>query len=322
MKKGGRSRHIKRDIILTALLAVLCIGAAELTFCRYFEPEIYERIVAPARFAAAAVVDTGRAGLSAAGRFFQSVGKGIADFAVWTGQQATALWEDLTAPEATPEPLEIETPAISDAPAASAAVAAGPYAPAAPAPVTELLEMDGKQILTGGSVDITYFCQTDDAWADQPFGTDTIGPYGCGPTVMAITVDSLTDTDTDPAAMAVWAVEHGCWASGAGSYLSIVLETAWSFGLAAEPFASRDANDVLDALSQGKMLIALMGPGHFTEGGHFILLRGVTLSGKVLIADPNSPENSLSSWEPQLILDELSFSQGYGAPLWVLWTPD
>ena len=324
MKKIGKSKHTKRNIVLAALLAVLCVGAAELTFCRYFEPELYERIVAPARYAASAVVDTGRAGLNAAGRFFQSVGnaagqffqsagKAAADFAARTGEQAAAFWEDLTAPETLPVlPTASEEPTASD----------DPFVPAAPTPDAGLLEVDGKQILTGGSVDVIYFCQSDDKWKDQPYGTDTIGPYGCGPTVMAITVASLTDTDTDPAVMAAWAVEHGYWAPGNGSYRSIVLGTAQSFGLMAESFSSREANDVLDALSQGKMLIALMGAGHFTSGGHFILLRGVTLSGQVLVADPNSLENSLTPWDPQLILDELSQSWDNGGPLWTLWTPE
>lgn len=324
MKKGGKPRRLKRNIILAALLAVLCVGAAELTACRWFEPELYERIVAPARHAAAVAADAGQAGLDAAGRFFQSVGsaagrffQGVgetaSDLAARAGEQAAAMWADLTAPKTQPEP-----PEASDEPAASAAPAVLPT----PAPVTELLEVDGRQVLTGGCVDVTYFCQSSDEWKDLPYGTDTIGPYGCGPTAMAIAVASLTDTDTDPAVMAAWAVEHGYWARRSGSYHSIVLGTARSFGLLAEPFASRDANDVLDALYQGKMLVALMGAGHFTRGGHFILLRGLTQSGEVLVADPNSPENSLTPWDPQIILDELSSARDNGAPLWALWTPN
>ena len=72
------------------------------------------------------------------------------------------------------------------------------------------------------------------------------------------------------------------------------------------------------AASAATLLVALMGPGHFTKGGHFILLRGVTLTGTLLVADPNSVERSLAEWEPQLILDELSSSTNNGAPLWVL----
>ena len=64
-----------------------------------------------------------------------------------------------------------------------------------------------------------------------------------------------------------------------------------------------------------------MGPGHFTSGGHFIVLRGVTLTGKLLVADPVSDERSLMEWDPQLILDELSASRHNGAPLWVISPP-
>ena len=64
-----------------------------------------------------------------------------------------------------------------------------------------------------------------------------------------------------------------------------------------------------------------MGPGHFTGKGHFILLHGVTLSGGILVADPNSRENSLAVWDQQVIVDELSNSRHDGAPLWLLTQP-
>lgn len=327
MGRKHRPKHLKRNIALALLLALLCIGAAELAACRYFEPAVYDRIVAPARYAAGVVVDTGRAGLDAAGRFclaagdaagrfFRAAGDAVSRFAADTGARAAALWTELTAPEE--PPVETAPPGAADSAAPTAPVPA-----ATVPPVTELLlRQDGREILTGGITDVTYFCQTSPEWADQPYGTDTIGPYGCGPTTMAMAVASLTGTDTDPAAMAAWAAANGCWASRSGSYHSIVLNTARSFGITAGPFASREAGDLLDALGQGNMLVALVGPGHFTEGGHFILIRGVTQDGKVLVADPNSLENSLATWDPQIILDELSSARDNGAPLWILQTPD
>lgn len=320
MKKNGKSNHIRRNIVLGILLAVVCIGAAELAACRYFEPELYERIVAPARYAAAVTVDAGRtalnaladagqAALNAAGQFCRDTASAISRMAARAGEQAAAFWAELTAPK--PSLSKAKPPSASSEPA-----------PATPPPITELLEADGRQILTGGIVDVTYFRQSSPEWADQPYGTDTIGPYGCGPTVMAIAVASLTDTKTNPAVMAQWAAANGHWASRAGSYHSIILAAARSFGITAEPFTNWDAEGVLRALRSGKMLVALVGPGHFTTGGHFLLLRGATADGKVLVADPNSVENSLTLWDPQLIIDELSPSRDYGAPLWALWTPE
>lgn len=138
---------------------------------------------------------------------------------------------------------------------------------------------------------------------------------------MAMAVASMTDTDTDPAKMAAWAVEHGYWARRSGSYHSIVQGIAQDFGLEAEAFTGRTPDALRRALRSKDMLVALMGKGHFTTGGHFILIRGVTLSGDVLVADPNSPERSLQTWDPQLILDELSSARDHGAPLWILSAP-
>jgi len=305
LKQSKGSGHLVRNIILAALLAVLCIGGVELAACRRFAPETYERIVAPVRYAASVVVDTGKATLDATGQFFQAVGSQAARFAGWTARQASALWERLAGEpeELTPEPDEEPTPS---------------QPPATDPPVTQVMELGGRQILTGGVANVVYFCQSDEEWAEQPYGTDPIGPYGCGPTAMAMAVASLTGTDTDPAKMAAWAVEHGYWASRSGSYHSIVQGTARGFGLEASAITERTAENLREQLGSGHMAVALMGKGHFTDGGHFILLRGLTPDGDILVADPNSLERSLEAWDPQLILDELSSARDSGAPLWVL----
>jgi len=188
--------------------------------------------------------------------------------------------------------------------------------------VTELISSGGTETLTGGSIPITYFCQGDKQWAEQSFGTDTIGPYGCGPTAMAMAVSSTTGQTVNPQEMAQRVFELGCWAKGHGSYHSIVNVIAEDFGLRCEGFESRDADALVDTLVSGKLLVALMGPGHFTNGGHFILLRGVTLSGEILVADPNSRERSLTAWDPEIILSELSSATDNGSPLWVLSAAD
>ena len=51
-----------------------------------------------------------------------------------------------------------------------------------------------------------------------------------------------------------------------------------------------DANAVLQALSEGRPVISSQGPGLFTSAGHFIVLRGLTADGKVLVNDPNDSD--------------------------------
>ncbi len=184
--------------------------------------------------------------------------------------------------------------------------------------VTSLVTSWEGETLTGGFMPVTYFCQADERWRDLPFGADTIGPYGCGPTALAMAVSSMTDETVDPEEMAQRAFELGCWAKGHGSWHSIVNVIAEDFGLMSESFEARDADSLIDALVSGRLFVALMGPGHFTDGGHFILLRGVTLSGDILVADPNSRERSLTAWDPDMILSELSSATDNGSPLWVL----
>lgn len=313
MKPNKGSGRLARNIILVVLLAVLCIGGVELAACRYFAPDTYERIVAPVRYAAAVTVDAGKAALDAAGRFCVAAANKAVEGLNWAGRQMSALgswaanaWVDLTEgpllsiPMVTPEPDDV---------------------PATDPPVTQVLEASGKQLLTGGLWDVVYYCQSDAQWADQLYGTDPIGPYGCGPTAMAIAVATMTDTDTDPAKMAAWAADHGYWARRSGSYHSIVRGTAQGFGLEVQTVTERIPERLRDILSSGGLAVALMGRGHFTDGGHFIVLRGTTLTGDILVADPNSLERSLQAWDPQLILDELSSARDNGAPLWAIYTP-
>ena len=184
--------------------------------------------------------------------------------------------------------------------------------------ITELVSEDGREYLTGGNVRLVYYNQGDDQWKDQLFGRDPIGPYGCGPTALAMAVSSLTDQTVNPAELAAWAGSAGYAAPRSGSYLSIVDGAAEHYGLSCTSVQTRDVTALLELLSSGGVMVALLGPGHFTGTGHFILLHGVTLSGEILVADPSSRDKSLVTWDAQLILDELSRSTSDGAPLWHL----
>lgn len=298
-----KPKHKKRNIVLLFLLAVVCIGGMELIACRHFDPELYQKITAPVRQAATAVAGTCKElYFSAADALNQTIDRASAYLA--------ERWEELTAPppsaEPNPDTQVADDPALTDHPDISSPL------------ITELIEEDGREILTGGACPVVYFNQKDERWTDQLYGTDDIGTYGCGPTAMAMVVASLTGEETDPVLMSQWAVDHHHWARRSGSYHSIVEGTVENFGLYVQPPIDRTPDALANALLSGNLLVALMGPGHFTQGGHFIVLRGVTLDGGILVADPNSLERSLTVWDPQLILDELSTSTVSGAPLWVI----
>jgi hypothetical protein len=289
MKKNQFFKHRGRNILLLTGLALVCISGAEVLASRYCDPELYQRITAPARSA-----------WSAAGKLAGQISDQIATRAAALAHPPEPSEEPEPEDQLAQEPVLLEREAYPDP------------------SVTELTFVDGQEILTGGTIEIVYYNQGDEAWADQPYGSDNIGSYGCGPAAMSMAVSSMTDQTVDPSAMAQFAVEQGYWARKSGSYLSIVSGIGTAYGLQVESLSIDNSDELCDALLSGKILVALMGPGHFTQRGHFILLRGVTLSGDVLVADPNSRERSLISWDPQLILDELSSSTYDGAPLWAL----
>ena len=295
----------RKTILLLALLCLLCVGVSELVASYFFDRPLFDALTAPARRAAAAVADWGGQAASSVADW----GSAVAHRGRQTAE-AVSLWgEEVTAPA---EPSLPPDGQRADGPAVVRRTEAADPA------VTRLKPVGEQLYLTGGVCDIHYFEQGEEPWASMPFGTDKIGPYGCGPTAMAMAVSSLTDHSTDPGRMAQWAYEEGYWAKQSGSYLSLVEGAARAYGLYAYAMEAHTPEAVRAALLSGDLLVALMGPGHFTKSGHFILLRGMTLNGTVLVADPASRERSLAQWEPQLILDELSKSTAHGAPLWVL----
>ena len=72
-----------------------------------------------------------------------------------------------------------------------------------------------------------------------------------------------------------------------------------------------------DLITDGKLVVALMSAGHFTRGGHFMVLRGVS-DGKILVADPASYERSQKPWNLDIIMKEASRRAGAGGPFWII----
>ncbi|MDR3278366.1 MAG: C39 family peptidase [Oscillospiraceae bacterium] len=172
-----------------------------------------------------------------------------------------------------------------------------------------------------GVTSVTYYAQFDSRWADTPYGvTGTIGRSGCGPTALAIAVSSLTGTAVDPVQTAKWSSDNGCYLEGSGSYRSLIPNGARHFGLTAESVTAADAQKIVDALSAGKLVVAIMVNGHFTKSGHFIVLRGVTAEGKILVADPASASRSGQEWDLSIILGEAGNARDEpeSGPFWIL----
>lgn len=127
-----------------------------------------------------------------------------------------------------------------------------------------------------------------------------------------------TSETIDPPHMAQWAYEHGYWCSGNGSYRSLIPGAAQAWSLSVDGCTASEPQRIIDALAEGKLVVALMTKGHFTSSGHFIVLRGCTSDGKILVADPSSYKRSEKSWDMSIILNEASKRAGSGGPFWII----
>ena len=234
-----------------------------------------------------------------------------ADEASETGEPSSAPEEDSPVsenPEASPEDTDTQPDG-----------AAGTAAEKTAGTKQKAKNKDGTYTLslTSSMGTLTYYNQGDSRWTDYSYGgRDRFGKYGCGPTVLAMIVSSFTNQDYLPSEMADWAADHGYWAPGSGTKHSFIPEGAAAFGFQVKSFDDFTEKAVLNELAKGHILVALLGPGHFTGGGHFIIIADDWSDTKVSIADPASLKNTQKAWDIELILDELKYSATDGGPMW------
>lgn len=155
------------------------------------------------------------------------------------------------------------------------------------------------------------YLQTDARWKKLPYRvkgeTSTIGGSGCGPTAAAMLIETLTGNTYTPVDACKWSVDHGYKALNQGTYFSYFVPQFKAFDIKCEQLlSSRISNqpghtihDTAKAyLSEGYYLIALMGPGLWTSGGHFIVVWD--WDDKVRINDPASTKTARLNGDPDL----------------------
>lgn len=154
----------------------------------------------------------------------------------------------------------------------------------------------------------TYYEQTWPAYTDYPYGYNTVGGYGCGPTSMAMVISNLTDVTVSPKYMADWSYNNGYYVSGRGTAYGLFPAASAAFGIKCSTISCYDKSAVVSALQSGKLLITVVGYGDFTRGRHFLLIRGITEDGKLLLADSGKYENCLVEWDYTKVISQVANS--------------
>lgn len=161
-----------------------------------------------------------------------------------------------------------------------------------------------QEIIDGQNAFMPLLHQWDSRWGYLSYGGGLLGCTGCGPTCLSMVSLYLTGWhQNDPYSVSKYAQENGYYVEGSGSSWSLMTEGSAQFGLTATE-VNLDGNLIDQALEAGQPVILSMGPGDFTDNGHYIVLAGVTESGYI-VRDPNSPQNSAKTWTFDQLKDQI-----------------
>lgn len=191
------------------------------------------------------------------------------------------------------------------------------YDQTVPLSTGDTLKNFGRITYKNGNTNVVYYSQRDERWATESYGDGTVGRAGCGPTCLAMVISSLSQKNINPKQMCDWSYRHGFKHKGGGSYWSLIPDAVENYGLNVEGNV-KEAQQLVDALADHKLIIAIMGPGHFTSSGHFIVLRGVTTDGKIMVADSYSKKNTDTAWSLETIINESKKGNTAGGPFWII----
>lgn len=164
------------------------------------------------------------------------------------------------------------------------------------------------------------YSQSDSRWGNSSYYTSTLRKSGCGPSSCAMVISSLTGMPVTPLDVAKTAMKNGTYyIAGAGSTYSLIGDMCTKYGLSVKRVARTEKETINVALREGKLCICIMGPGDFTSGGHFIVLRGITNSGYYLVGDSagsKGVERMKKSWSPDVLLKQVRNIDGGG--VWII----
>lgn len=142
---------------------------------------------------------------------------------------------------------------------------------------------------------VPLFVQWDKRWGYEKYSGNFFAASGCGPTTLSMVVVYLThNREASPIAVAKYSKEAGYSVDGSGSSWTLISEGCRHYGVKAKAVAL-DESRMKAELDAGHPIVINVGPGDFTDTGHFMVITGYDDEG-FSINDPNSIEKSGKRW--------------------------
>ena len=143
--------------------------------------------------------------------------------------------------------------------------------------------------------EVPLFIQWDSRWGYKEYAGGLVGYTACGPTCLSMLYTYFTeDYSYTPGEMAEFSEREGYVEQGMGTKWLLMTEGANKLGLTSKVIRKKEEN-VANQIKFGKKIICSVGPGYFTEQGHFIVITDYN-NGSVKINDPNSRKKSSRMW--------------------------
>ena len=145
--------------------------------------------------------------------------------------------------------------------------------------------------------DVTFYDQTNYTSSFCGLKNETIKSSGCGTTSMAIITSTYeNDKKYDPVYMAEEARKQGHCSKGNGTYYGhfkyIANQFHYKYLAVKKTTDANKLNIVTSHLRQGHLIVVHVGAGHFTSGGHYMVLGGIDPATKsVYVYDPYNNVN-------------------------------
>ncbi len=142
---------------------------------------------------------------------------------------------------------------------------------------------------------VPLFVQWDKRWGYEKYSGNFFAASGCGSTTLSMVVVYLThNREASPIAVAKYSKEAGYSVDGSGSSWTLISEGSMHYGVKAKTVAL-DESRMKAELDEGHPIVVNVGPGDFTDTGHFMVITGYDDEG-FSINDPNSIEKSGKRW--------------------------
>ncbi len=132
-------------------------------------------------------------------------------------------------------------------------------------------------VTLGNYKGLTYYSQIDNRWRNKRYSStgnasQTIGLSGCGPTSASMIVTACKGAIT-PDVMSDLFVKYGYRSANNGTYWSAFRAIADEFDIGYKETSNVDT--AISLLRNNNYVVASVGNGLFTTGGHFIVLTGI-----------------------------------------------